>query len=72
MVNAVNRINLFTKGGVIEGYDYIERFKDSMFMAIILNYAQDPYIRQTKEIVDLLAWIVPIYQNYKDKESASD
>ncbi len=72
VVNAVNRINLFTKGGAMEGYDYIERFKDSLFMAIILNYAQDPYIRQTAEVVKLLEWIVPIYKAYKGKESIEE
>ncbi|MGB9708076.1 MAG: hypothetical protein ACPLXC_01980 [Candidatus Pacearchaeota archaeon] len=68
IVNAVNRINLFVKGNKVEGYDYIERFKDSMFMAIILNYVQDPHVRQTSEIVNLLKWIVPIYQAYRKKE----
>ena len=68
VVNAVNRINHFVRGEKVEDYDYMERFKDSMFMAIILNYVQDPHVRQTEEVISLLKWIVPIYQSYKKKE----
>lgn len=72
VVNAVNRIDQFNRGNKVEGYDYIERFKDSMFMAIILNYVQDPHVRQTEEVINLLKWVVPIYKLYKEKEQTED
>lgn len=72
VANSVDRINLFIKGKTVEGYDYIERFKDSMFMAIILNYVQDHSVRQTEEVVKLLEWIVPVYKAYKEKEATEE
>ncbi|HEC79514.1 MAG TPA: hypothetical protein ENI34_10330 [candidate division WOR-3 bacterium] len=68
IINMVRRIEKYINGGESEEYDYIEQFRDIIFVVIILNYIQDPYIKRTKEAVNLLKLTLPLYQKYLEFE----
>ncbi len=65
IIDAVKRLKEYVEGKRDAAYDQIERFKDTVFIAIIINYLQDPYIKKTEEISKLVKWIVPLYNQYK-------
>jgi len=63
---AVKRLGAFVEGRGPTDYDEVELFKDTVFIAIILNYLQDPYVKKTPEALNLLKMIMPIYGKYKE------
>jgi hypothetical protein len=68
IIDTIKRIELYVDGKHDNEYDYIEQFKDTVFIVIILNYIQDPYIKRSKEAANLLKLTLPIYTKYKELE----
>ncbi len=66
--DAVTRIKKHVEGRMDQAYDQVERFKDTIFIAIIINYLQDPHIPKTESTTNLIKWIVPLYNKYKTQE----
>jgi|GEM_PF-1084068 len=65
IIDMVKRLEQYVNGGGKDKeYDYIEQFRDVVFVVIILNYIQDPYIKRSKEAANLLKLTLPIYQKY--------
>ncbi|MBN2620141.1 hypothetical protein JXB22_03540 [candidate division WOR-3 bacterium] len=65
IIDMVKRLEDYVNGGGKDkDYDYIEKFRDVVFVVIILNYIQDPYIKRSKEAANLLKLTLPIYQKY--------
>lgn len=62
----LNRIKKFIEKKIEFEYDEIERFKDSIFIIIILNYIKDPYIRKTTDAKSVINLVVPIYIKFKN------
>ncbi|MEO0226413.1 MAG: hypothetical protein ABIL05_05625 [candidate division WOR-3 bacterium] len=65
IIDAVKRLKDYVEGKREKGYDAVERFKDTVFISIIINYLQDPNIKKTEAISKLVQWIVPLYNQYK-------
>ncbi len=63
---AVSRLQVYLANKNPEEYDDTELFKDTVFIAIILNYIQDPYVNKTNEAMNLIRLILPIYSKYKE------
>lgn len=66
IVDAVTRIKNYIEGKADKSYDYVERFKDTLFVAIIINYLQDRHVERTEATSLLLKWVVPLYSRYKE------
>ncbi len=66
IIEVIKRLEKYIEGKQDSDYDYIEHFKDIIFLVIILNYIQDPYIKITEEAKKLLKTILPIYTRYKE------
>ncbi len=66
VTSAVKRLTAFVGGRNPPDYDEVELFKDTIFIAIILNYLQDPYVKKTAEAVNLIKIVMPIYSKYKE------
>jgi len=66
VTSAVKRLTAFVEGRNPPDYDEVELFKDTIFIAIILNYLQDPYVKKTPEAVNLIKIVMPIYSKYKE------
>lgn len=65
IIDMVKRLETYVNGGGKDKeYDHIEQFRDVVFVVIILNYIQDPYIKRSKEATNLLKLTLPIYQKY--------
>lgn len=64
--DAVNRLQVYLSNRNPPEYDQTELFKDTVFIAIILNYIQDPYVNKTNEAMNLIRLILPIYSKYKE------
>jgi hypothetical protein len=62
----LNRLKKFTEKKDAEDYDELERFKDSVFITIILNYIKDPYIQNTPDAKSVIKHVVPIYVKFKN------
>jgi hypothetical protein len=62
----INRIKNFVEKRNISGYDEIERFKDAIFITIILDYIKDPYIQKTNDAKNVIKLVVPIYVKFKN------
>ena len=71
IVDTIKRMEEFAEGRYKGEYDTIEQFKDTIFVVIILNYVQDPYIKRSKEASNLLQLALPIYKKYREMESKS-
>ncbi|MGB3480227.1 MAG: hypothetical protein WBB67_13850 [bacterium] len=65
IIESIKRLENFIDGKDDGNYDYIEQFKDAIFVVIILNYIQDPYIKRSLEAKKLLKMMLPIYTTYK-------
>lgn len=65
IIESIKRLENFIDGKHDSDYDYIEQFKDTVFVVIILNYIQDPYIKRTPEAKELLKMALPVYTTYK-------
>lgn len=66
--DAVGRLQVYLANKNPPEYDETELFKDTVFIAIILNYIQDPYVNKTSEGMNLIRLILPIYSKYKELE----
>ncbi len=64
--DAVSRLQTYLAHRNPADYDETELFKDTVFIAIILNYIQDPYVNKTSEAMNLIRIILPIYSKYKE------
>ena len=65
IIDMIKRLETYVDGGRKDtSYSYIEQFRDVVFVVIILNYIQDPYIKRSKEAANLLKLTLPIYQKY--------
>lgn len=62
----LNRIRNFVEKRSSSEYDEIERFKDSVFITIILNYIKDPYIQKTPDAKNVIKLVVPVYIKFKN------
>ncbi|MGQ9535279.1 MAG: hypothetical protein ACUVTF_08650 [bacterium] len=62
----LTRLKNFTEKRTSEDYDEVERFKDSIFITIILNYIKDPYIQNTNDAKSVVKLVVPIYIKFKN------
>lgn len=62
----LNRLKNFIEKRSSGDYDEIERFKDSIFITIILNYIKDPYIQNTNDAKNVIKLVVPIYVKFKN------
>lgn len=62
----LNRLKNFIEKRSSDDYDEIERFKDSIFITIILNYIKDPYIQNTNDAKYVIKLVVPIYVKFKN------
>ncbi|MCX7994528.1 MAG: hypothetical protein N3A65_01980 [candidate division WOR-3 bacterium] len=62
----LNRIKKFIEKRSEPDYDELERFKDSIFITIILNYIKDPYIQKTQDAKNVINLVVPIYVKFKN------
>ncbi len=71
IVDTIKRMEEFAEGRYQGEYDAIEQFKDTVFVVIILNYVQDPYIKRSKEAANLLQLALPVYKKYREMESKS-
>jgi len=69
IIEAVNRLSTYIDGKADEDYDRTELFKDTIFIAIILNYIQDPYVKKSPEANKLIKMVLPIYSKYKELET---
>ncbi len=65
IMESIKRLENFIDGKQNSDYDYIEQFKDTVFVVIILNYIQDPYIKRTPEAKEFLKMVLPVYITYK-------
>jgi len=65
IIKSIKKLENFIDGKHDSDYDYIEQFKDTIFVVIILNYIQDPYIKRTQEAKELLKMALPVYTTYK-------
>ena len=65
IIKSIKRLENFIDGKQSSDYDYIEQFKDTVFVVIILAYIQDPYIKRTPEAKELLKIALPAYITYK-------
>lgn len=61
----LNRLRNFIEKRSPDDYDEMERFKDSIFITIILNYIKDPYIQNTNDAKNVIKLVVPIYVKFK-------
>ncbi len=66
IMEVIKRLEKYVEGKQDSSYDYIEHFKDIIFLVIVLNYIQDPYIKRTVEADKLLKKLLPIYTRYKE------
>jgi hypothetical protein len=66
VTSAVKRLTAFVEGRNPPDYDEVELFKDTVFIAIVLNYLQDAYVKKTAEAVSLIKIVMPIYSKYKE------
>ncbi|MEO0183368.1 MAG: hypothetical protein ABIL40_07825 [candidate division WOR-3 bacterium] len=62
----LNRIRKFIEKKSDFEYDELERFKDSIFITIILNYIKDPYIQKTQDAKSVINLVVPVYVKFKN------
>ncbi len=62
----LNRLKNFIEKRSSDDYDEMERFKDSIFITIILNYIKDPYIQNTNDAKNVIKLVVPIYVKFKN------
>jgi len=62
----LNKIKKFIEKRSGSDYDEVERFKDSIFITIILNYIKDPYIQKTPDAKSVINLVVPIYIKFKN------
>jgi hypothetical protein len=69
IMEAVNRLSAYIDEQADEDYDRTELFKDTIFIAIILNYVQDPYVKKSPEANKLIQMVLPIYSKYKELET---
>lgn len=69
IIAAVNRLNAYIDGKGTTDYDLTELFKDTIFIAIILNYVQDPYVKKSTEATKLIQMVLPVYRKYKELET---
>jgi hypothetical protein len=69
IMEAVNRLSVYIDEQADEDYDRTELFKDTIFIAIILNYVQDPYVKKSPEANKLIQMVLPIYSKYKELET---
>lgn len=65
IIKSIKKLENFIDGKHDSSYDYIEQFKDTIFVVIILNYIQDTYIKRTPEARELLKMTLPVYTTYK-------
>lgn len=65
IIESIKRLENFIDGKQDGDYDYIEQFKDTVFVVIILAYIQDPYIKRTPEAKELLKMALPVYITYR-------
>lgn len=71
IIGIIKRLETYVNGKNIGNYDYIEQFRDIIFIVIILNYIQDPYIKRRREAANLLKYALPVYQKYLQTERKS-
>lgn len=69
IMEAVKRLSNYIDGKTGPEYDRTELFKDTIFIAIILNYIQDPYVKKSPEANKLIQIVLPIYSKYKELET---
>jgi len=69
ILEAVDRLSAYIDGKANTDYDRTELFKDTIFIAIILNYIQDPYVKKSPEANKLIQIVLPIYSKYKELET---
>ncbi len=62
----LNRLKNFIEKKSVKEYDEIERFKDSVFITMILNYIKDPYIQNSPDAKNVIKLVVPIYIKFKN------
>jgi len=62
----LSRLKDFIEKRGLGDYDELERFKDSVFITIILNYIKDPYIQNTPDAKNVIKLVVPIYVKFKN------
>jgi hypothetical protein len=69
ILEAVNRLSGYIDDKADADYDRTELFKDTIFIAVILNYVQDPYVKKSSEANKLIQMVLPIYSKYKELET---
>ncbi len=63
---SLHRLKNFIEKKSSSDYDEVERFKDSVFITIILNYIKDPYVQNTPDAKNVIKLVVPIYVKFKN------
>lgn len=62
----LTRLKSYIEKRSSDDYDEMERFKDSIFITIILNYIKDPYVQNTNDAKSVIKLVVPIYVKFKN------
>jgi len=66
IIKGIKKLEDYLAGKYDNSFDEIEHFKVTIFIVILLNYIQDPYIKRTPEASNLLKVILPVYTKYKE------